>query len=151
MFWVRIDNRLVHGQIIEAWLPFTDARTLVVGNDELARDDLRQQIMSIAIPLGIEIVFLPVAEVGGYLAAKKLLDKNVLVLFADCQDACAAYAAGLRFASLNLGNLHYGPGKKQLCQHISLSKEDEACLDELRASGVNIDYRCIPSDPVTPA
>jgi mannose/fructose/N-acetylgalactosamine-specific phosphotransferase system component IIB len=147
VLWVRIDNRLVHGQIIEAWLPYTNARTLVVGNDELAQDDLRQQIMSIAIPLGIEIVFLAVAAVGDYLTAKKLLDKNVLVLFADCRDACRGYETGLHFATLNLGNLHYGPGKKQLCQHIALSSEDETCLNALQAKGVVIDYRCIPSDP----
>lgn len=147
MVWVRIDNRLVHGQIIEAWLPYTDARILVVGNDELAKDELRQQIMSIAIPLGIEIVFLEVVLVGRYLAEKKLQDKNVLVLFADCRDASRSRQAGLDYSCLNLGNLHYGPGKRQLCQHIALSKDDEACLDVLRAEGVAIDYRCIPSDP----
>lgn len=50
MTFVRIDNRLVHGQIIETWLPFTRARTIVVANDELAADPLRQEIMSLAIP-----------------------------------------------------------------------------------------------------
>lgn len=147
MVWVRIDNRLVHGQIIEAWLPYTDARTLVVGNDELAKDELRQQIMSIAIPLGVEIVFLEVAKVGAYLEDKKLRDKNVLVLFADCRDATRSRKAGLGYSCLNLGNLHYGPGKRQVCQHIALSKDDETCLEGLQAEGVRIDYRCIPSDP----
>ncbi|MFP5221242.1 MAG: PTS sugar transporter subunit IIB [Acidobacteriota bacterium] len=148
MFWVRIDNRLVHGQIIESWLPFTDARTIVVANDELAGDELRQQIMSIAIPLGVDIFFVKVALVQEHLSGKKLLGKDVLVLFASCPDARRAFESGLGFSRLNLGNLHYGPGKKQLCQHISLNKEDEACLDFLRNKGVGMDYRCIPSDPV---
>lgn len=148
MFWVRIDNRLVHGQIIESWLPFTDARNIVVANDELAADELRQQIMSIAIPLGVDITFVTVALVQAHLAGKKLLGKDVLVLFASCPDARRAFESGLGFSRLNLGNLHYGPGKKQLCQHISLNKEDEACLDFLRGKGVGMDYRCIPSDPV---
>ena len=34
--WFRVDNRLVHGQVIEAWLPYTGARHLIVANDELA-------------------------------------------------------------------------------------------------------------------
>lgn len=148
MFWVRIDNRLVHGQIIESWLPFTDARTIVVANDELAGDELRQQIMSIAIPLGVDISFVKVALIQEYLAGKKLLGKDVLVLFASCPDAMRAFESGLGFTRLNLGNLHYGPGKKQLCQHISLNKEDEACLSFLRKKGVGMDFRCIPSDPV---
>lgn len=148
MFWVRIDNRLVHGQVIESWLPFTDARFLVVANDELAADELRQQIMSIAIPLGIDISFVPVASAQEHLAAKKLLNKDVLVLLASCADARRAFESGLVFQRLNLGNLHYGPGKRQLCQHIALSKEDEGCLAFLAGKGVNLDYRCIPSDPV---
>lgn len=50
MLWFRIDNRLVHGQIIEAWLPHIRAKTLLVANDELAQDELRQEIMSLAVP-----------------------------------------------------------------------------------------------------
>ena len=56
--------------------------------------------------------------------------------------------AGLGFKRLNLGNIHYAPGKKQICQHIALSKEDEGCLDFLKGKGVSMDYRCIPSDPM---
>ena len=148
MFWVRIDNRLVHGQIIEAWLPFTNAEAIVVANDELATDELRQQIMSIAIPLGVEISFVQVSQVQAFLDGKKLVGKNVLVLFASCPDARRAFEAGLGFKRLNLGNIHYEPGKKQICQHIALSKEDEGCLDFLKDKGVSMDYRCIPSDPM---
>ncbi len=148
MFWVRIDNRLVHGQIIEAWLPFTGANTIVVANDELAADDLRQQIMSIAIPMGVTIAFLCVEKAAEYLKSKHLLGANALVLLAGCADACRAYHCGLLFTRLNLGNMHYGPGKKQICQHIALSKDDEHCLETLTKQGISLDYRCIPSDPV---
>ena len=58
--WFRVDNRLVHGQVIEAWLPYTGARHLIVANDELAADALRQQIIELAVPqriLTIPIVF----------------------------------------------------------------------------------------------
>ena len=148
MFFVRIDSRLVHGQIIESWLPFTNARALVVVNDELAADDLRQQIMSIAIPLGVDIRFAEVSGVAALLRGKNFADADALVLFSSCQDARRAFDAGFAFTRLNLGNLHYGPGKKQICQHIALSKDDEECLWNLKERGVTLDYRCIPSDPV---
>jgi len=148
MFFVRVDNRLVHGQIIEAWLPFIDASALVVANDDLAGDDLRQQIMSIAIPLGVDIRFSRVAEVGALLRGKDFVENDVLVLFSSCQDARRAFDAGFVFTRLNLGNLHYGPGKKQIRQHIALSRGDEDCLAILNAKGVTLDYRCIPSDPL---
>jgi PTS system mannose-specific IIB component len=150
MAFVRIDNRLVHGQIIETWLPFTHASRIVVVNDDLAADHLRQEIMSLAIPDGVAIVFLPVAALAGYFSHSPLDLPEALILFASCRDAQAAYEYGFDFANLNLGNLHYAPGKKQVCPHVALSKEDESCLDFFRGKGVRLDYRCVPGDPAQP-
>ena len=150
MAFVRVDNRLVHGQIIETWLPFTHARAILVVNDALAADFLRQEIMSLAIPDGVAIMFLPVADLAGYFSHAPLDLPEALILFASCRDAQAAYEHGFDFANLNLGNLHYAPGKKQVCPHVALSKEDESCLDFFRDKGVRLDYRCVPGDPAQP-
>jgi PTS system mannose-specific IIB component len=147
MAFVRVDNRLVHGQIIETWLPFTHARAILVANDALAADFLRQEIMSLAIPAGVRIEFLSVAELMPFLARNPLDSDDALILFATCRDARTAYEGGFGFGNLNLGNLHYAPGKKQVCPHVALSKEDESCLDFFRDKGVRLDYRCVPGDP----
>ena len=147
MAFVRVDNRLVHGQIIETWLPFTHARTILVVNDALSADFLRQDIMSLAIPAGVRIEFLPLADLTGFLARNPLDAEDALILFASCRDARVAYERGFDFGNLNLGNLHYAPGKRQVCPHVALSKEDESCLDFFRDRGVRLDYRCVPSDP----
>lgn len=150
MAFVRVDNRLVHGQIIETWLPFTHARMIVVVNDELAGDNLRQEIMSLAIPAGVGIVFLAVSELSGYFARTPLDIGEALILFSNCRDAQAAYEHGFDFPNLNLGNLHYAPGKRQVCPHVALSKEDESCLDFFKDRGVRLDYRCVPGDQSQP-
>ena len=61
--FVRIDNRLIHGQIIETWLPYTGATQVVVANDELANDILQQEIMSLAIPQTVASSFVSVESV----------------------------------------------------------------------------------------
>ncbi len=150
MFWTRVDNRLVHGQVIESWLPFTGATLLVVANDELAGDILQQEIMSLAIPHEVQPHFVRIDRLAQLL--KKLARQNgrtdILLLFASCQDARLAYQSGVGFHSINIGNLHYGPGKKQLCNHVAISADDESCLDFFSEMGVEIDFRCIPSAPV---
>lgn len=145
MFWVRIDNRLVHGQVIEAWIPFTRTRFLIVVNDELAADPVRQEIMGLAVPQGIEIFFTSVVE-SVELIRKKFKGRmsSLFILFARCSDARQAYDKGLVFDSLNIGNIHYGPGKKQICQHISLSRDDCSCLSYFSKKGVVLDFRCVP-------
>lgn len=147
MTLVRIDNRLIHGQIIESWLPFTGAKTVVVANDELANDVLQQEIMSLAIPGTVESRFVDVETLAGELTQGRV-DESVMVLFSNCSDAKRAYDCGFSFASLNIGNVHYSPGKKQISPSVALSDEDEFCLRHLSKKGVELDFRCVPNDPV---
>jgi len=150
MYWVRIDNRLVHGQIIESWLPFTQSKMIAVANDDLAKDSLRREIMGLAIPQGIQKAFLAVDEIKVFLTEKfgPRGEPDALVLFADCGDARRAHEKGLVFTRLNIGNLHYRPGKKQICAHVALGKEDLACLSYFSSKGVKLDFRCVPNEPV---
>lgn len=144
--WVRVDNRLVHGQVIETWLPYTHASVILVVNDDLAADPIRQEITAMAVPEGVELLFASVADAPR--TARRLPDDETLVLFSDCPDARRAYDYGLSFSLMNIGNLHFEPGKRQLCPHIALTTEDVACLDFFSDSGVTLDFRCIPNDPV---
>ncbi len=149
MLWVRVDNRLIHGQIIEAWIPYIKADTILVANDELAKDDLRQQIMRLAIPDSIRCIFLPVAGMQAFWEDTfPDSDPNILVIFISCSDAARAYEQGFHFTSLNLANLHYGEGKEQICSHVALDKTDKKCLATLIAAGVSMDFRCIPNEQV---
>lgn len=147
MHWFRIDNRLVHGQVIEAWLPHIRAKVLVVANDELAADALRQEIMSLAVPSGVTFCCCTVREIGTELRRLDLekSGQHMLVLFATCADARAAHMSGVAFPSVNIGNLHYGPGKEQICEHIALGPDDRSCLRYFEEHGVEVDFRCVPT------
>lgn len=149
MTLVRIDNRLIHGQIIETWLPHTGAKAVIVANDELAGDALQQEIMSLAIPQNVESVFVSIEGLAN--EVMQLMDVGstpVLVLFSSCPDAKRAYDHGFGYESLNIGNVHYSPGKKQISPSVALSDEDESCLKQLSKKGVDLDFRCVPNDPV---
>ncbi len=145
MFWVRIDNRLVHGQVIETWLPYAGSRTLLVVNDELAADPVRQEIMGLAVPSHIDIAFASI-QASPHLLQSTFKDRlsSVFILFDNCLDARQAFEQGLNFNWLNIGNLHYGPGRKQVCAHIALSQDDSHCLEYFYNQGVRLDFRCVP-------
>lgn len=148
--WYRIDNRLVHGQVIENWIPYTRARSIVVVNDDLAADDLQKEIIGLAVPNRIKLVFTPVNSVMDKL--KELFPsgkmERAFFLFANCGDARRAFEKGLTINLLNIGNIHYGPGKKAICAHVALSKDDMGCLRFMTRNGVNLDFRCVPNTPV---
>lgn len=148
MYWVRIDNRLVHGQIIETWLPYLGSRIILVVNDELAEDVLRQEIIRLAIPAGVDLLFSRIDTIQSVMQTEvgRAAFDDILMLFATCIDANRAHQAGLDFSALNIGNLHYGPGKQQLCPHVALSSEDLSCLRYFSKHGVRLDFRCVPND-----
>ncbi len=140
--WVRVDNRLVHGQVIEAWLPYTGSKSLVVADDSLADDKMRQTIMSLAIPRPIQAFFVPLAEAASILSST---GADSFLLFADCLSARKAFEYGVCYPCLNIGNLHYSPGKEQVCDHVALGDEDYQNLRYLKAHGVEFDFRCVPN------
>ena len=150
MMWFRIDNRLVHGQVIEAWLPYLRAHTLVVVNDVLAADLLRQEIMKLAIPGKIEVTFAPVSAVKGiYEQSQHKTNGTVLFLIADCQDVERMHEQGVSIPVLNIGNMHYAPGKEHISPHVAVSLEEKACLKGMEAAGTVLDFRSVPSDSPT--
>ena len=150
MNWVRIDNRLVHGQVIEAWVPYLGAKSIVVVNDELAEDDLRQEIIRLAVPANVELLFTTVEKIAKFLdqcSRSKRQRGGILVLFATCGDLQRALQNGFSLTTVNIGNLHYSPGKQQLCAHVALSNEDIGCLKAFSNRGIQLDFRCVPNDP----
>lgn len=148
MMWVRIDNRLVHGQIIETWLPYTHAKNIIVANDAVARDDLQQQIMSLAIPQSVSCSFCGVDELNEKIPALTDGSNSTIILFSSCADVRRALDSGFAFNTVNIGNIHYGPGKKQISPSVALSSDDESCLHYFKGQGIELDFRCVPNDPV---
>lgn len=147
MIWFRIDSRLVHGQVIEAWLPYLRAHYLVVVNDVLANDLLRQQIMQLAIPERISVIFSSVSDVKDiYEQLRRNAQLAALFLVSDCRDAERIKEQGVDVPVLNIGNMHYAPGKEQICAHVALSPEEKDCLKHLEASGTILDFRSVPDD-----
>lgn len=148
MMWVRIDNRLVHGQIIETWLPYTHAKHIIVANDAVAGDNLQQQIMSLAIPQSVRCFFCFVDELNDKIPTLTADKGSSIILFSSCADVRRSLDSGFRVSSVNIGNIHYGPGKKQISPSVALSSDDESCLHYFKGQGIELDFRCVPNDPV---
>ncbi len=147
----RVDTRLIHGQIVEAWLPFLDVRHVVVANDTLVQDVLRQQIMCLAIPHRVQIHFMGLTELPQFL--QKTACEKCLVLFESIADLHALmlfYTAQQMLTpmppvELNVGNLHYGEEKKELFPHVYVSDAEWQMLWDL-AKKFPLDFRSIPSE-----
>lgn len=142
----RIDNRLIHGQILETWLPYVHANCLVVANDDIAGSHLKRMMMEASVPSRIKVVIEAIPDVVAMFARGEFESLRVLLLFASTSDSLGALRRGLNFERLNLGNLHAGSGKKQYSCTVFLDPEDIENLEQLDATGIDISARCIPAD-----
>ncbi len=147
---VRVDCRLIHGQIIEAWTPFTRADCLLVANDQVAEDFLQRSIMEMSVPPNLEVAVFKVDEAAERLAGGLWADKRVILLFANCTDALQFHRNCPVFNRLNIGNTDCSPGKKQVTCSVSLGEGDIECLKEISDTGVFIEARSVPQDQARP-
>lgn len=145
----RVDNRLVHGQILSAWVPALDADALLVLDDEAARDTLLRSAMELAIPPDVAFEVVPVADAKPALARLPARAK-VIVLVRDVRDATRAIDAGLGIERLNLGNVHFTRGRAPVSQAVYLSLDEVEALAELEARGIAVELRTLPREPPVP-
>lgn len=144
----RIDSRLIHGQVIEAWLPHLEVQRVIIADDEAARDPLARAAMALAVPPNVEVQLRPVGEVDyAALAADRV---RTLVLFRDVSGAVHARAHGLPDGLLNVGNVHAGPGREPVSQTVFLSHQERALLQSLGASGMDVVIQAIPNERPQP-
>lgn len=146
---VRVDCRLIHGQVVETWVPHTGADCLLVANDDLVANPFLRTVMEMAVPAGVRVAFCPVKEVPGVMSE---IDRNggkAILLCASSGDALEIYRGGVHFANLNIGNLHYASGKVEIAPSVFFAREDFEAVDCLCHLGVSVTVRATPFEPAT--
>jgi sorbose PTS system EIIB component len=146
---VRIDARLIHGQIIEAWVPYLKLNCILVADDAVASNAIQVNIMRMAVPREIELVIKGLRESVDCIQRGEWERKKVLVILSSCESAYRIYNYGLKFSSLNIGNIHYGFDRIQITPSICLNNEDITYLRKLEEEGVEVEFRTVPRQKPT--
>ena len=144
---VRVDNRLVHGQILEAWAPFIKAKCIFVVDDNAAGDFFCETVIRMAVPSEIEVNILSIEEFARQYAYKRESGKRAIVLFRNIADACRAYKLGFHFDKLNIGNIYNE--KYKLCCAPSVflcDSEIQDIVTLLENAGVLIELKRVPRE-----
>lgn len=146
---VRIDSRLVHGQVLEAWAPQLEVDAILVVDGPRAGDAFHRAIFGALSRPGLE-VRVETPQDAAALLGGAWQTRRVLVLFEGLPQALAGRAAGIPFRHLNLGNLHPRPGSRPVTASVHLTPEDWRDLARLRAEGVEVEARAVPGDRSPP-
>lgn len=143
---MRVDNRLVHGQILEAWVPFLKASCIVVADDQVASDFFRETVIRMAVPSEVRVVISGVAEFAENNVFQRGCGPSTIVLFSTVFDASTAYRLGFRFDKLNIGNIYHEECRLCCTQSVQLNDGDIRDITGLRNAGVQIEFRRVPRE-----
>lgn len=143
---VRIDDRLVHGQVVEGWVPHLKAELVLVASDAAAADETQVMLMRLALPERVALEVLSVEKAATHPDLAESSRRRVLVLAPGPQEVLALLERGAKFKTVNVGGLHYTAGKVQLGKAIFLSADDIDALRRIIARGVELEGRALPGE-----
>lgn len=147
---VRVDDRLVHGQVVVGWGRPLRAAFVVVVDDALAASEWEQELYRMGMPPELSLEFATVAETNRRRAAWESDPRPGMILLGDITTATALAATGVRFPKLNLGGVHHRPGRTERLPYVFLTDDEVAALQTLDASGVEVTAQDVPTTRPVP-
>lgn len=143
---LRVDDRLIHGQVVEGWVPYLKVDLVVVVSDAAAEDEIQTALMKMALPPSVGLLVQSVESASETLAAPQIAARSALVLVPGPAEALSLVERGLAVDRVNVGGLHYTVGKVQLGRALFLDEKDRLALRALAAKGVRLEGRALPTD-----
>jgi PTS system mannose-specific IIB component len=148
--FIRIDDRLIHGQVVEGWVNFLKATCLLVADDAVASSALQRDIMELSVPQGLKVFIGKVEEICGRLRTATLEPERAILLFSNPVDVLRALKAGMDCAALNIGGMHYVSGKRKLMDVLAVNDSDLEALRAIAGRGVPINIQTVPTQRPIP-
>lgn len=142
---LRIDNRLVHGQVVVAWLQATGSDTILVANDVIAGDDFQKTMLIAVSPPGIRERVLTIDEALAYVADPAHAEERIFVLVKTPADALRLHRGGIGLSSMNVGNMAFAVGAKRVSNTVFVSPADVEAARALKAEGVTLTCQMMPT------
>jgi len=141
----RIDDRLVHGQVVEGWVNHLKASCIIVADDSAASNPLQRSIMELSVPRGLKIIIGGIEEVCTRLRSGTLDAERIILLFSRPGDVLQALMKGLSCSSVNIGGMHFIPGKRKLMDALSVNDADIEALRKIATTGISVAVQAVPT------
>ncbi|MFM1525215.1 MULTISPECIES: PTS sugar transporter subunit IIB [Helcococcus] len=142
----RIDTRLLHGQVATSWTKTTKPNRIIVVSDEVAKDNLRKNMIIEAAPSGVRAHVVPISKIVEVDKDPRFGNTKAMLLFENPESLLKAVKAGLSVKHVNIGSIAHSLGKAVITNAVAMGKDDYEALAELSELGIEFDVRKVPSD-----
>ena len=139
----RIDDRLIHGQVVVGWGQPLDVRFIVLVDDGVAASEWEQELYRMGAPPEMDVYFLGVSAAVDELPRYRADSRPGILLTGDIDTMRRLVEAG-GISTINLGGIHHRTGRTQRLRYVFLNEDEETALRELAARGVAVTAQDVP-------
>lgn len=141
----RIDNRLLHGQVATQWTKVIGANLILVANDDVAKNKMRQGLMDMAAPNGVATRYWTLEKT--IKTIHKAADRQLIFIICESpQDVLTLVEGGVPIKKVNIGNMHMSEGKRQVAGVVAVDDNDVETFKKLKDLGVELEIRKVPTE-----
>lgn len=144
--YVRIDTRLLHGQVATAWTKQIQPDRIIVVSDGVSHDQLRKTMITEAAPPGVHVNVVPISKLIQVDKDPRFGATKAMILFETPQDLLEAEEGGVKFPSVCIGSMAGSAGKTTLNSAIAVDAADVECLKKIRDNGTEFYCQKVPSE-----
>lgn len=145
---VRMDERLIHGQVAGIWAPSLHTQRIIVINDEAAADTLQKSSLRMVAPTSMRLSVLPVESAAKNIRSGKYGKQRLFLVFKNPTDVLRYLKAGGKLTHVNVGNMSYKEGSKDITKSIKVLDEEIDVFESIAAMDINVTAQLVPNDPV---
>jgi mannose/fructose/N-acetylgalactosamine-specific phosphotransferase system component IIB len=141
---VRVDDRLIHGQVSVGWAPVIMPKYMIIADDGIASNREDCELYMLGVPFDYEGKVLSVKDAAVFLNSLK--GEKFIVVLKDLSSALKLYESGYEYPELNIGGLHCIEGKKELLHYVFMNSADIGTLKKICALGIKVKVLDLPGN-----
>ncbi len=143
----RIDDRLIHGQVVVGWAQALKADHIVVIDDDIAENEMQKFLFRMATPSDIKLSILKIKEAAEIIKKRGFDEDYTILLLKSPESAYKLIKAGGKISEINIGGMHFGEGKIQIFDAVFVDEKDVEYMKLLNKEGIALEVRMVPTDP----
>ncbi|MGO2082535.1 mannose/fructose/sorbose PTS transporter subunit IIB [Vagococcus sp.] len=145
---VRIDDRLIHGQVATVWTKQSKVNRIIVVSDEVAKDELRKLLLTQAAPPEVKVNVIPVQKLIETFKDIRIFSSQarVMLLFTNPSDVRRVTEQGIPITEINVGGMSFQTGKKMITNAVAVDTKDIEAFKYLHNQGIPIEIRKVVAD-----
>lgn len=143
----RIDDRLIHGQVVTTWVNVWKVEQIIIVNQAAANDKMQSTVLKMSAPANIVIHIFP-PEKFLSIVKKNPIKKSTMLIFANVEDVLYLVENGFDIPQLNVGGMRPNETRTTITKAVALTEPEKDCFRKLIDKGVDVEIQMVPKDDV---